>query len=71
MAQGKIKKLVHDKGFGFIRPEGGGKDVFFHVSRLVEGLAEDLVPNDRVAYEVGMDRMGKTAATNLRILPKE
>lgn len=68
---GVVVKYFDDKGFGFIRPEGGGKDVFFHVSRLVEGLAEDLVPNAKVAYEVGMDRMGKTAATNLRILPKE
>lgn len=68
---GSIVKYFEDKGFGFIRPENGGRDVFFHVSRLTEGDSAGLVQNAKVAFEMGMDRMGKMAATNLRLLPSE
>ena len=57
------------KGFGFLRPDDGGRDIFFHVSRLVEGLATDLRPGTRVLYELGMDRTGKMAASSVRIAP--
>jgi len=66
---GSIVKYFEDKGFGFIRPENGGKDVFFHISRLTEGSATDLTPGSKILYEVGMDRTGKTAATSLRVPP--
>jgi CspA family cold shock protein len=66
---GAIVKYFEDKGYGFIRPENGGKDVFFHISRLTEGEALDLVPGAKVGFEVGMDRYGKPAATSLRLLP--
>ena len=59
------------KGFGFLRPDDGGRDIFFHVSRLVEGLATDLRPGTRVLYELGMDRTGKMAASSVRIAPPE
>ena len=55
------------KGFGFLRPDDGGRDVFFHISRLAEGLATDLRSGHPVAYELGMDRTGKMAASSLRI----
>lgn len=66
---GSIVKYFEDKGFGFIRPDNGGKDIFFHISRLTEGSATDLSPSSKVLYEVGMDRTGKTAATSLRVPP--
>ena len=66
---GSIVKYFEDKGFGFIRPDNGGKDVFFHISRLTEGSASDLAPAAKILYEVGMDRTGKTAATSLRVPP--
>ena len=66
---GSIVKYFEDKGFGFIRPDNGGKDVFFHISRLTEGSAADLSPSSKILYEVGMDRTGKTAATSLRVPP--
>src|SRR5437899_2446607 len=66
---GSVVTYFEAKGFGFLRPDDGGRDIFFHVSRLVEGLATDLRPGTRVLYELGMDRTGKMAASSLRIPP--
>ena len=66
---GSIVTYFDTKGFGFLRPDDGGRDIFFHVSRLVEGLATDLRPGTRVLYELGMDRTGKMAASSIRIAP--
>jgi len=68
---GSVVTYFGEKGFGFLRPEGGGRDVFFHISRLSEGQATDLVPGTKVAYALGMDRTGKMAAATVRILPAE
>jgi len=64
---GSVVTYFEAKGFGFLRPDDGGRDIFFHVSRLVEGLATDLRPGTRVLYELGMDRTGKMAASSVRI----
>jgi CspA family cold shock protein len=64
---GSVVTYFEAKGFGFLRPDDGGRDIFFHVSRLVEGLATDLRPGTRVLYELGMDRTGKMAASSIRI----
>jgi CspA family cold shock protein len=66
---GSVMTYFEEKGFGFLRPDGGGKDIFFHISRLHEGQATDLVPGTKVSYELGMDRNGKIAASSVRILP--
>jgi cold shock protein len=66
---GSVMTYFEEKGFGFLRPDSGGKDIFFHISRLREGQATELVPGARVAYDLGMDRNGKIAASSLRILP--
>jgi CspA family cold shock protein len=66
---GAVVTYFEAKGFGFLRPDDGGRDIFFHVSRLVEGLATDLRPGARVLYELGMDRTGKMAASSIRIPP--
>ncbi len=68
---GSVVTYFEAKGFGFLRPDDGGRDIFFHVSRLAEGLATDLRPGTRVMYELGMDRTGKLAASSLRIPPAE
>lgn len=68
---GAIVTYFEAKGFGFLRPDDGGRDIFFHVSRLTEGLATDLRPGTRVLYELGMDRTGKMAASSVRIAPAE
>jgi CspA family cold shock protein len=65
---GSVMTYFEEKGFGFLRPDGGGKDIFFHISRLHQGDATALVPGAKVAYELGMDRNGKIAASSVRIL---
>jgi CspA family cold shock protein len=66
---GSIVTYFEEKGFGFLRPESGGRDVFFHISRLNEGQASDLTPGTKVIYELGMDRTGKMAASAVRVAP--
>ena len=57
---GKVKFFRVDRGFGFITPEGGGKDVFVHKSQLAGGL-DDLAEGQRVTYEAGQGRKGPEA----------
>ena len=66
---GSIMTYFEEKGFGFLRPDGGGKDIFFHISRLHQGEATQLVAGTKVAYDLGMDRNGKIAASSVRVLP--
>jgi CspA family cold shock protein len=68
---GSVMTYFEEKGFGFLRPDGGGKDIFFHISRLHQGQATDLVPGAKVAYDLGMDRNGKIAASSVRILAQD
>jgi CspA family cold shock protein len=66
---GSVMTYFEEKGFGFLRPDGGGKDIFFHISRLHQGQATELVSGAKVAFDLGMDRNGKIAASSVRILP--
>jgi CspA family cold shock protein len=68
---GAIMTYFGEKGFGFLRPDSGGKDIFFHVSRLQDGDATELQPGKRISYELGMDRNGKIAASSIRFLAAE
>lgn len=61
MSKGSIKKIVSDRGFGFIIPESGGKDVFFHVSTLEGVKIEDLGEGDQVEYETEIGNKGPKA----------
>jgi CspA family cold shock protein len=64
MPQGKIKMFNEEKRFGFIKPDDGGVDVFFHESALREG--EDVTVGKVVTYEIGADaKTGKSKAVSV------
>jgi CspA family cold shock protein len=66
MATGTVKWFNTEKGFGFIQPENGGKDVFVHITAVQAAGLRGLNEGQRVSYEVLMER-GKEAAGNLKI----
>ena len=65
MATGTVKWFNPDKGFGFIQPQDGGKDVFVHITAVQAAGLQSLSENQKVTYEVVTER-GKQAAANLR-----
>ncbi len=65
MAIGTVKFFNPAKGFGFIEPETGDKDVFVHVSAVQSAGMDTLTEGQRVSYDVVTER-GKTAAGNLK-----
>jgi CspA family cold shock protein len=65
MATGTVKWFNPTKGFGFIQPEDGSKDVFVHISAVEKSELDGLVEGQRVSFDVVSER-GKTAAGNLQ-----
>ena len=65
MATGTVKFFDAGKGFGFIQPESGDKDVFVHVSAVQNAGMDTLTEGQRVNYDVITER-GKLAASNLK-----
>ena len=64
MPNGKIKMFNGDKGFGFIKPDDGGNEVFFHVSALREG--DEITVGNAVTFEIGADpKSGKSRAVSV------
>jgi len=66
MANGTVKWFNTTKGFGFIMPQGGGPDVFVHITAVQAAGLRGLNDGQEVSYEVVMER-GKAAATNLKL----
>ena len=67
MTQGTVKWFNGQKGFGFIQPDDGSKDVFVHVSAVERAGIRSLVEGQKISFEVVADqRTGKTAADSLR-----
>jgi CspA family cold shock protein len=66
MAVGTVKFFNVQKGFGFIQPEGGGKDVFVHITALEKAGLRSLGEGQRVTYDVEKDQRGRDSVVNLR-----
>ena len=69
MTTGAVKFFNTDRGFGFITPEGGGPDVFVHISALEAAGIRSVSEGDRLSFDAVMDqRRGKTNAQNIKQL---
>ena len=67
MANGTVKWFNSTKGFGFIAPESGGKDVFVHISALERSGLTALDDNQKVTFDVQAGRDGRESAENLQL----
>ena len=67
MANGTVKWFNATKGFGFIAPETGGKDVFLHISALERAGMTSLNDDQKVTFDVEAGRDGRESATNIAL----
>ena len=68
MATGTVKWFNGQKGYGFIQPDDGGKDVFVHISAVERAGLSHLNEGQKVSFELRADRKtGKSSADNLRV----
>lgn len=68
MPTGTVKWFNSTKGFGFIAPDDGGKDVFVHISAVERAGLKGLNDNQKIAYELLNGRDGRASAGELRLL---
>ncbi len=67
MAKGTVKWFNSTKGFGFIAPEGGRKDVFVHISAMERSGIRDLPDGQVVTFDIEAGRDGRESAINLKL----
>lgn len=68
MASGTVKWFNEQKGYGFIEPDGGGKDAFVHISAVEKAGLNRLTEGQKLEYELVEGNRGKSSAENLRAL---
>ena len=69
MATGKVKWFNDQKGYGFIKPDEGGQDIFVHISAVERSGLRSLQEDQAIQYELYTDeRRGKTSAVDLKLL---
>ena len=66
MATGTVKWFNPTKGYGFIQPQGGGKDVFVHITAVERAGLSTLNEGQQIEYEI-VDNRGKSSAENLKV----
>jgi cold shock protein len=66
MTVGTVKWFNAQKGFGFIQPQGGGADVFVHISAVEQAGMSSLNEGQQVDFDLEQGRQGKTSAVNLK-----
>ncbi|WP_243220577.1 cold shock domain-containing protein [Methylobacter sp. S3L5C] len=66
MVKGVLKTWKEDRGFGFIKPDDGGKDIFIHISAL-NGVSRRPTTGDIIYYQIAKDNRGKYKAINAQI----
>jgi len=66
MASGTVKWFNDSKGYGFIAPEDGSKDVFVHISAVERAGLTGLNEGQKVSFDLERGQQGKTSATNLK-----
>ncbi|PJE27578.1 cold-shock DNA-binding protein family [Pseudooceanicola antarcticus] len=67
MANGVVKWFNTTKGFGFIAPESGGKDIFVHISAVERAGLTGLADNQKVTFDVESGRDGRESASNIAL----
>ena len=67
MANGTVKWFNTTKGFGFIAPDGGGNDVFVHISAVERAGLTGLADNQKVTFDIEPGRDGRESAANLAL----
>lgn len=68
MATGTVKWFNATKGFGFIAPDDGGKDVFVHISAVERAGLTGLNDNQKIEYDLQAGRDGRSSASDLKLL---
>jgi len=67
MASGTVKWFNTTKGFGFVAPEGGAKDVFVHISAVEQTGLTGLSDDQKITFDIESGRDGRESATNIQL----
>ena len=67
MVKGTVKWFNTNKGYGFIEPDDGGKDVFIHISAVEKSGLKTLLENQKITLEINQDK-GRSSAANIKIV---